>query len=246
MRYADPAAVKPFRGGCRGRHARALHRIPIGCEDNTLWQGFVDDGAPWTSDDSRSAADSLPHPRLGEAAERRRDRLPDARTTDGRVVIEAIGPVDSTDHIPRSGAQVSLSLTIKTFIWWRVAVSFYQHYHRVMQEQEAREIARRARHARMIGESTSTSRTRASILRRAVTRLAWWPRRRLPLAGPAGVAAMTAVAALVPPVATGVLEMTDAACRLPDGSIGRIAIDRRSMDDWTALCVEADQGEPPG
>lgn len=66
------------------------------------------------------------------------------------------------------------------------------------------------------------------------------------MAGPAEVTAMTAVAALVGPVVTGVLEMTDAACRLPDGSIGRIAIDRRSIDDWSALCVQVSRGEPPG
>jgi hypothetical protein len=34
------------------------------------------------------------------------------------------------------------------------------------------------------------------------------------------------------------LEMTASTCRLPDGSIGRIAISRHSDDDWVAVCVE--------
>jgi hypothetical protein len=34
------------------------------------------------------------------------------------------------------------------------------------------------------------------------------------------------------------LEMTGSTCRLPDGSVGRIAIRHHSDDDWAAVCVQ--------
>jgi hypothetical protein len=33
-------------------------------------------------------------------------------------------------------------------------------------------------------------------------------------------------------------ELTESTCRLADGSVGRIAIERRSDEGWTAVCVQ--------
>ena len=41
--------------------------------------------------------------------------------------------------------------------------------------------------------------------------------------------------------------MTESACRLPNGSTGRIAIERTSDEEWVAICVSVlTEAESPG
>lgn len=135
----------------------------------------------------------------------------------------------------------------------------YYFQHKITQGREAKLRERRI-HARHLADArTSTSALRpdgrsapggvlamlSALLRRRGPSAEG--RRARPASGAAGMASTVAdtrvgslgvTAALTAEVAIKtVLEMTEAICRLPDGSSGRIAIERGADETWVAVCV---------
>jgi hypothetical protein len=141
-------------------------------------------------------------------------------------------------------------------------MDFGYHHHRIISEAQQIELRERHLHARLLMEARAAdtpprlsliARMRAALLRR--------PSGRGNAAGATGriPATLAAAAIAVPavgldtdmgpidpvasdPAAAKVLELTGSACRLPDGSPGRIAIERISDEEWVAICVGAPSG----
>lgn len=106
--------------------------------------------------------------------------------------------------------------------------------HRAMHAADQRRVERRIAHHRGLREQRSaTTRARGDGSRardRVLSALSRWFR-RIRVARPAPRADG-------PPSHTQLL--TDAVCRLADGTRGRIAIVRESDDEWRAVCVRVE------
>ena len=110
-------------------------------------------------------------------------------------------------------------------------MGFGYHYHNVLREGEAPELARRHAHARALRESASTRSDagRRPSLRDSIMALRWWrPGSRRPAAFRDAVTGLRIEAC----------DLTDYVCRLADGSMGRVAIIAGTDEEWTALCVQ--------
>jgi hypothetical protein len=108
----------------------------------------------------------------------------------------------------------------------------YEH-HRAMQAADDRRYERGIAHRRGLWEqrfATGARREGWSGWQRGLAAMALWVRRAR--------VAHPVPRADGPPTHTQLL--TDAICRLADGSRGRIAIVRESDDEWSAVCVRVD------
>lgn len=138
---------------------------------------------------------------------------------------------------------------------WEVAVDPQYYVQRKMAEADEIGLRQRRLHARLLADARSSSLLpppgRWSSVRRVVTLLTRSRSRRAtardrialtmtepaaPMASP-DAGALQAAAATAEVAINAMLEMTEAICRLPDGSTGRIAIERRADDTWAAICV---------
>ena len=105
-------------------------------------------------------------------------------------------------------------------------MGFGFHYHKILREGEASDLKRRHEHARALREGARLKpeqRRRDAINDRITSLLG---RRRPQIALPLSLSAEGH-------------ELTQAVCRLGDGSMGRIAIVRQSTEEWAAVCVKA-------
>ncbi len=104
-------------------------------------------------------------------------------------------------------------------------MGFGFHYHKILRAGEASELKRRHEHARALKESArwTPEPRRRDAMKDRITALRGRrePQFDLPPS----------------PTADG-HELTQAICRLGDGSMGRIAIVRQSAEEWTAVCVK--------
>jgi hypothetical protein len=110
-------------------------------------------------------------------------------------------------------------------------VGFGYHYHNVLREGEAPELARRHAHARALQESAFTRSDdgrRPSLRASIMALLRWRPASRQPAAFRDAVTGLRIDAH----------DLTDYVCRLADGSMGRVAIISGTDEEWTALCVQ--------
>ena len=105
-------------------------------------------------------------------------------------------------------------------------MGFGFHYHKILREGEASDLKRRHEHARALHEGArlKPEQRRRDAIKDRITPLRGRPRPQMDLP--------------LPLTAEG-HELTQAACRLGDGSMGRIAIVRPSAEEWAAVCVKA-------
>ncbi len=105
-------------------------------------------------------------------------------------------------------------------------MGFGFHYHKVLREGEASNLKRHHEHARALEEGARLKprRQRRVAIKGRITALRG---RRRPQMG------------LPLSLTPDGHELTQATCRLGDGSMGRIAIVRQSAEEWAAVCVKA-------
>jgi hypothetical protein len=104
-------------------------------------------------------------------------------------------------------------------------MGFGFYYYEILREGEASDLKRRHEHARALNEGASLKprQRRRNAIKDRITSLRG--RRRPQIDLPLSLTAEGH-------------ELTQAACRLADGSMGRIAIVRQSAEEWAAVCVQ--------